>query len=103
MEITMTMPDERTRAILWAGGFLIEVARDKSLPVALRRQAVVIARHYPTMCEISGWHRLMSTTLFGSPFVPPEEVYQKSEFPHGAITYSTRLAWPEDDTGRDLV
>lgn len=28
----MTMPDERTRALLWAGGFLIELARDNSLP-----------------------------------------------------------------------
>lgn len=25
----MTMPDERTRALLWAGSFLIELARDE--------------------------------------------------------------------------
>ena len=32
-----------------AGGFLIEIARDESLPLAVRRQAVVIARHFLTI------------------------------------------------------
>lgn len=96
-EIGMTTPDERTRAILWAGGFLLEVAHDKSLPVRLRRKAVAIARHYPLMSEIAGWHRQMNTTMFGSPLVPPEDVYQKEDFPQGAITCSTRTAWPEKD------
>ena len=49
----MTIPHERTRAMLWAGGFLIELARDTSLPIAVRRRAVVIARHFPTIEDVS--------------------------------------------------
>lgn len=49
----MTMPDERTRALLWAGGFLIELARDDRLPVDVRRSAVAIARHFPTIEQVS--------------------------------------------------
>jgi hypothetical protein len=44
----MTMPDERTRAMVWAGGFLIQIARDRSLPLVSPREAVVIAQHFPT-------------------------------------------------------
>jgi hypothetical protein len=49
----MTMPHERTRALLWAGGFLIELARDESLPIAVRQRAVAIARHFPTIEDVS--------------------------------------------------
>lgn len=42
----MTLPDERTRALIWAGGFLIELALDESLSLRFRPQAVVIARHF---------------------------------------------------------
>lgn len=42
----MTMPVERTRAPLRAGGFLIEFARDKRLPLDVRRSTVAIARHF---------------------------------------------------------
>jgi hypothetical protein len=33
---------------------LIEIARDKSLPLRLRRCAVVIARHFPTVEDVAG-------------------------------------------------
>jgi len=49
----MTMPEERARAIVSAGAFLIELARDKSLPIRVRQQAVSIARHFPTAGEVS--------------------------------------------------
>ena len=49
----MTMPHERTRALLWAGGFLIELARDASLPISVRQRAIVIARHFPTIEDVS--------------------------------------------------
>src|SRR3546814_5792017 len=45
----MTMPHERTRALVWAGGFLVDLAHNKKLPVEVRRSAVVIARHFPTI------------------------------------------------------
>ena len=31
----MTMPDERSRALILAGGFLIELARNETLPLAI--------------------------------------------------------------------
>jgi hypothetical protein len=48
----MMLPDERTRALLWAGSFLIKLAQDKSLPFKVRRQAAVIARHITTIEDI---------------------------------------------------
>lgn len=45
----MTMPHKRSRAIVWAGGFLIELAKDESLPLTIRQTAVQIARHFPTI------------------------------------------------------
>lgn len=44
--------NERSRALVWAGGLLIELARDKGLPLDLRRRAVSIARHFPTIEEV---------------------------------------------------
>ncbi|HJR14321.1 MAG TPA: BPSL0761 family protein, partial [Rhodanobacteraceae bacterium] len=38
-----TVPVERTPAMLWVEDFLIELARDDSLPLAIRQQAVAIA------------------------------------------------------------
>lgn len=49
----MTLADERTRALVWAGGFPIELARGKSLPLRVRQQAVDIARHFPTHAAVS--------------------------------------------------
>lgn len=49
----MTMPDERSRALVWAGGFLIEIARDKRLPLDVRQSAVTVARHFPTIEQVS--------------------------------------------------
>lgn len=47
----MTTLVERTRALVWAGGFLMELARDRSLPLEIRRKAVDIARHFLTVEE----------------------------------------------------
>lgn len=91
----MTMPDERTRALLWAGSFLIEIARDKSLPLELRRQAVVIARHFPTIEDVGSMATPQYTALFGSPLAHPSEVDWRDEGRPGPLTYSTRLTWPE--------
>lgn len=48
----MTTPEERTRNIVQAGAFLIELARDKSLPYLIRREAARLARHYPTTSNV---------------------------------------------------
>ncbi len=91
----MTMPNERTRALLWGGSFLVKVARDKSLPLELRREAVVIARHFPTIEDIGSMATPQYTALFGSPLAHPSEVDWRDEGDPGPLTYSTRLAWPE--------
>ncbi len=47
----MTLPDERYRAVLWAERFLKELATDRKkyprIPLAVRREAHSILRHYP--------------------------------------------------------
>lgn len=92
----MTMPDERTRAMLWAGGLLVEIARDKTLPLSLRRRAVTIARHFPTIEDISIMAALAQPG-FTSGFAKPDEVPGwERDCPAGALTYSTSLKWPED-------
>ena len=93
----MTTPDERTRALVRAGGFLIELARDKSLPLDVRRRAVVIARHFPTIEEVSAMAQFRHPTGLGMWLdVPNEEPSVIAENRYGPVRYSTRLAWPEE-------
>lgn len=93
----MTMPDERTRALLWAGSFLVEVARNKGLPLELRRRAVVIARHFPTIEDVGSMATPQYTALFGSPLAHRSEVDWRDDGDPSPLTYSTRLAWPETE------
>ena len=88
----MTMPDERTRALVWAGGFLVQVARDRHLPLPLRRQAVVIARHFPTIEQLGS----MAVSDPAVALVPPERAWA-DECRLGPLHDSTRLTWPSDE------
>ncbi len=87
----MTMPDERTRALVWAGGFLVQIARDPQLPLALRKQAVVIARHYPTIEQLAS----MAISDQAVALVIPDLAWAEA-FPHGPLRYGTRLNWPSE-------
>lgn len=69
----MTMPDERTRALLWAGGFLVELARDGSLSLDIRRRAVVIARHFPTIEDVSAMAQFRHSSGLGMGLASPNE------------------------------
>ncbi|WP_103073997.1 BPSL0761 family protein [Solilutibacter silvestris] len=91
----MTMPDERTRALLWAGGFLIELARDNRLPLDIRRHAVVIARHFPTIEDVSALalFRYSSGPAIGLA-LPDEVPFWAKDCRYGPLSHSTRLAWP---------
>ncbi|WP_454259051.1 BPSL0761 family protein [Pseudoxanthomonas mexicana] len=96
----MTTPEEKTRALVWAGGFLIELARNASLPLAVRRQAVVIARHFPTIEEVSAMAQFRHPTGLGMGLDIPDEREHAGESlsgrpRYGPLRYSTRLAWPE--------
>ncbi|WP_298577240.1 BPSL0761 family protein [uncultured Luteimonas sp.] len=93
----MTTAYERARAVVWAGGFLIELARDQSLPLHIRQRAVWIARHFPTCGEVA-----LSASLTEHGYEtaldlarPKEGDDWTSDFQHGPLTSSTRLEWPE--------
>lgn len=93
----MTMPDERTRALLWAGGFLVELARNDSLPLDVRRRAVVIARHFPTIEDVSSMALFRHPSGLGVGLASPAEVRSRNEEGRfGPLRYATRLAWPEE-------
>lgn len=92
----MTMPEERTRALLWGGSFLIEIARDPSLPLAVRRRAVAIARHYPTIEDVTAMACFRHPSGLGVGLALPQEVSGWRESCRTEpLTYATRLEWPE--------
>ena len=68
----MTMPSERTRAVIHAREFLQELSQDVSLPEHIRRQARHLLRHYPSRREmlLAGQveERLTEGTLFQPTF-----------------------------------
>ncbi len=70
----MTTPDERTRALRWAGEFMRELQISSAaagLPDHLKRQIPVILRHYPRAFEIASEVKLQSHQDF--PWLGPEE------------------------------
>lgn len=93
----MTTAVERTRALLWGGAFLMEVARNKSLPVALRRKAVVIARHFPTIEQVAVLAQSQRVMFYGTGLASPDEIPPDTEIGEfGPLKASTRLGWPEE-------
>jgi len=95
----MTLPDERTRALLWAGGFLIEVARDKRIPVSVRQRAVEIARHFPTVQQISFMAMVDAGTSPDPALARPEDISSAAlDCRFGLLHDSTRLAWPSEES-----
>ena len=68
----MTMPSERTRAVIHTGAFLQALSQDASLPEHARRQARGLLRHYPSRQEmlLAGQvaERLTEGTLFQPTF-----------------------------------
>jgi hypothetical protein len=48
----MTMPNERTRALIWAAEFLQELSSGTDTPDAIRAQAISVLRHFPTVRSI---------------------------------------------------
>lgn len=48
----MTMPHERTRSIIQARDFLVDLSHDQALPESIRNEARRLLRHYPTSNEI---------------------------------------------------
>lgn len=48
----MTVPSERTRALIQTRDLLVELAQDPGLSESIRRQARQLLRHYPHANEI---------------------------------------------------
>lgn len=95
-EWCMTMPDERTKALLWAGGFLVELARDETLTLAVRQRAVEIARHFPTVQDVSQMALFHDPSGLDIGLTSPRETDGwKDRCRFGPLTYFTRLARPE--------
>jgi hypothetical protein len=91
----MTLPDERYRAVKYAGDFLSRLAGGEYLrvPKAVRDEARSILRHYP-----STWD--MNRAAQGAP-----EVFQEQmEDLHRFIAHGIRAADdPEDPTAAALI
>lgn len=49
----MTLPYERTRAVVQTRGFLNELRVDTSVPEPIRQEARRLLRHYPTVLEMN--------------------------------------------------
>ena len=101
----MTTPHERSRALVWAGAFFIEIARDERLPVDVRQQAVRIARHFPTIEQIG--HLAATVNSSTSPFRiglenPSANPEWAGDSKHGSLTSHTRLGWPRVPQERNL-
>ncbi|MDP3883653.1 MAG: BPSL0761 family protein [Hydrogenophaga sp.] len=50
--MTMTMPDERARALRFAGEILREMRSRKDVPEDLKQQARMTLRHYPDPADL---------------------------------------------------
>lgn len=90
----MTTPSERARSLVWAGAFLVELNKDQTLPLNIRRTAAVIARHFPTNRDIQ--------RMASAPF-PDVEVASSEEladwlkgYLQGPLLDSTRLRIPDE-------
>lgn len=98
----MSTTEERVRSVVQAGALLLEVALDKRLPVEVRRDAVRLVRHYPTVSSLS--------LVFGGSVISCKEAVLAidpewtSSYAHGPLTESksdrvSRLAFTLDDGG----
>lgn len=48
----MTMPNERSRAVVNTREFLVALSRDATLPEKVRHDAKFLLRHYPTLDDV---------------------------------------------------
>ncbi|MGP9647481.1 BPSL0761 family protein [Halomonas sp. AOP42-C2-23] len=66
----MTLPNERTRAIIQAETFLIELSKDKSICDEKRQEARRLLRHYPSRKEILLAGQIEEKLTAGTIFTP---------------------------------
>lgn len=66
----MTLPNERTRAIIQTEAFLIELSKDKSICDEKRQEARRLLRHYPSRKEMLLAGQIEEKLTAGSIFTP---------------------------------
>lgn len=66
----MTLPCERTRAIIQTEAFLNELSKDKTLPDEKRQEARRLLRHYPSRKEVLLAAEIEETLTSGTIFNP---------------------------------
>jgi hypothetical protein len=52
VEVDMTMPNERSRAVVKTRDFLVALSLDSTLPEKVRHDAKFLLRHYPTRDDV---------------------------------------------------
>lgn len=93
----MTTPTERTRALLWAGSLLVDLSEDETLPLPLRRRAVTIAGHFPTLEDVSWITESLRASVLSIQMASPEQVFaEESDLDFTHLRHSTRLRWPDE-------
>lgn len=91
----MTTPTERTRALLCAGSFLVDLVRDETLPLPVRRKAATIARHFPTLEDVSWIAGSLRESVLSIQMASPEQVFpEEGDWDFTPLRHSTRLRWP---------
>jgi hypothetical protein len=48
----MSMPNERTRAVIWATEFLFRLSRGNGVPVKISKEAKAILHHFPLVSDL---------------------------------------------------
>lgn len=84
----MSIAEERSRSLIWAGCLMVELAHDRNVALETRRKAVEIARHLPTFEEIA-------ISLPGDVLTVDRLASWTSAYEFGPLRYSTRLDWPD--------
>jgi hypothetical protein len=72
----MTMPDERTRALRFAGEVLRDLMMNPDVPASVKHEARVTLRHYPSARDLSDMARDVNELTRGGPgihWLAPEE------------------------------
>jgi len=101
-ELEMTVSFERTRAVLLAGGLLVQINDDARIPLDIRMAAHSIARHFPTVNEVASMALSSMPTIGGGMFERPEDVQGWQDgCPAGPLRDSTRLRCPKDQDDED--
>lgn len=94
----MTIPLERSRAVLWTGGLLVALNGDRRVPMPYRQMATAIARHFPTVEDVAHAATLSLLRDAGGMFEHPRDCGNwQDTCPGSSLTHNTRLNWPSED------